>query len=77
MNSVLELTGILVPLLIVVALNNHHALDFCVEGLVILVGWWVYRRLLPRQKRFHWAVLSMLVVLLGFQFLLGVLGVSA
>lgn len=58
-------------------LYNHHALDFCVEALVILAGWWLYGGLLPRERRFHWALLAMLVVLLGFQFLLdGVMGVS-
>lgn len=64
--------------LVGLAVYNHHPLDFCVEGLVIIAGWWIYRSSLPREKRNHWALLTMLVVLLGFQFLLdGVMGVSA
>lgn len=60
------------------AVYNHHLLDFCVEGLVIIVGWWIYRGTLPRQGRRHWALVVMLVILLGFQLLLdGVMGVAA
>ncbi|HEV2314286.1 MAG TPA: metal-dependent hydrolase [Candidatus Acidoferrales bacterium] len=59
------------------ALYNHHILDFFVEGIVILSGWWLYRDQLPRERQFHWAFFAMLVTLLGFQFLLdGVVGVS-
>lgn len=60
------------------AVYNHHFLDFCVEGLVIIVGWWIYRGTLPRQRRRHWALVVMLVILLGFQLLLdGIMGVAA
>jgi hypothetical protein len=59
------------------AVYNHHRVDFCVEGLVILGGWWLYRSLLPHQRRSHWALFAMLAVLLGFQLLLDVIGVGA
>lgn len=60
------------------AVYNHHPLDFCVEGAVVIIGWWIYRGTLPREKRYHWALLAMLPALLGFQFLLdGVMGVTA
>lgn len=60
------------------AVYNHHPLDFCVEGLVIIVGWWIYRGTLSHKKRYHWAVIAILLLLLGFQFVLdGVIGVAA
>lgn len=48
-------------------LYQHPAVDFAVEGVVILVGWAIYRRSLPADRRRSSPVFVLLISLLLLQ----------
>lgn len=58
-------------------LYNHHPADFALEGVVVIAGIILYYGSLDVQRRRIWPPIVMLVILLGFQYVLDfVLGVT-
>jgi hypothetical protein len=54
----------------------HMKVDFLVEGSLLFVGWSLYRRSLPLAARRHWAVWTMLGVLIALQGSLVLIGLE-
>lgn len=53
------------------ALYDHPLVDVALEGVTILLGWWLYRRTLPEEVRNDGAVYAVLCSLLTFQVIAG------
>lgn len=55
---------------------RYDLLDFTVEGSVVILGWWLYRRQIPQVARRAWPLGVMLGALLLFQFLFQLLPIT-
>jgi hypothetical protein len=55
---------------------RYPLLDFTLEALVVLAGWWLYGRTLPPSRRFSPASFAILVLLLSLQGFLATQDVS-
>ena len=48
---------------------KHPAVDFLIEAVVIIAGWWIYRSSFPRERQSSGSMFSVLGVLLALQLL--------
>ena len=57
-------------------LYRYDAVDFAMEGAIVVVGWWLYRRSFTLEQRKTWPVWAVLLATLGFQLVFQALPIS-